>query len=135
MYSLRRKNVPNATDPAGIIANGLMPANGINFNAPFLRSAPNRRQLGGAAKVFATVAYLSCQFTPLDNISFRPEFYNDMQGQRTGTKTRYVTLGLGWQHWFSPQVEMRPEVSDLLPRFPRAGVQRQLQRDPCHSAQ
>jgi hypothetical protein len=34
-----------------------------------------------------------------------------MEGQRTGTKTRYANAGLGWQHWFSPQVEIRPDVS------------------------
>ncbi len=33
-----------------------------------------------------------------------------MNGQRTTTKTRYVSTGLGWQHWFSPQVELRPEI-------------------------
>ena len=47
----------------------------------------------------------------MDNLSFRAEFYDDMEGQRTGTKTRYVEFGVGWQHWFSPQVELRPEVS------------------------
>jgi hypothetical protein len=26
-------------------------------------------------------------------------------------KTRYYEFGIGWQHWFSPQVELRPEVS------------------------
>lgn len=49
--------------------------------------------------------------TSLDNISFRAEFFNDENGQRTGVKTRYVDVGLGWQHWFSPQVYIRPEVS------------------------
>ncbi len=24
---------------------------------------------------------------------------------------RYADVGLGWQHWFSPQIEMRPEVT------------------------
>ena len=33
-----------------------------------------------------------------------------MEGQRTGVKTRYVNFGIGWQHWFSPQIEVRPEV-------------------------
>ena len=31
--------------------------------------------------------------------------------QRTGTATRYVEFGLGWQHWFSPQVYIRPEFT------------------------
>ncbi len=57
-----------------------------------------------------TVAYLNYQVSPLDNISFRPEFFDDMEGQRTGTKATYLNFGLGWQHWLSPQVEMRPEI-------------------------
>jgi hypothetical protein len=114
IYSLRQKNVLNATDPAGIIANGgfpFTPANGINFNAPFFAQCADPRQLSCTARAFATVLYLNYQFSPMDNVSFRPEFYNDMEGQRTGTKTRYVDFGLGWQHWFSPQVEIRPEVT------------------------
>jgi hypothetical protein len=47
----------------------------------------------------------------LDKISFRPEFYNDMEGQRTKTETRYVDFGIGSQRWFSPQVEIRPQVT------------------------
>jgi hypothetical protein len=34
-----------------------------------------------------------------------------MEGQRTGIKTRYVDFGIGWQHWLSPQIELRPEVT------------------------
>jgi hypothetical protein len=113
-YSLSQRNVLNATDPANIIANGGFPftaANGLTFNSPFFAQCSNPNQLTCTAEVFATVMYLNYQFSPLDNISFRPEFYDDMQGQRTGTKSRYVTMGLGWQHWFSPQVELRPEVT------------------------
>jgi hypothetical protein len=55
--------------------------------------------------------YLNYRISGLDNVSLRGEFYNDMQGQRTGTKTRYYEFGLGWQHWLSPQVELRPEVT------------------------
>ena len=113
MYSLKQKNVLNAS-ASDIINNGgfpFTPANGFNFNSPFFAQCANPNALTCAAEVFATVMYFNYQFSPLDSISFRPEFYNDMQGQRTGTKTRYVTMGLGWQHWFSPQVELRPEVT------------------------
>ena len=114
MYSLSQRNVLNITDPGQIIANGgfpFTPANGATFNTPFFAQCSNPNVLACKAEVFATVMYLNYQFSPLDNISFRPEFYDDMEGQRTGTKTRYVTMGLGWQHWFSPQVELRPEVT------------------------
>jgi hypothetical protein len=59
----------------------------------------------------AFLEYLNYRWTDLDNISFRGEFYDDMQGQRTGTKTRYTDFGIGWQHWFSPQVYVRPEFT------------------------
>ena len=49
--------------------------------------------------------------SPLDNLTVRLEYYDDQQGQRTGAKTRYSDFGLGWQRWFSPQVEIRPEVT------------------------
>ena len=114
MYSLSQRNVLNITDPGQIIANGgfpFTPANGATFNTPFFAQCSNPNVLTCKAEVFTTVMYLNYQFSPLDNISFRPEFYDDMEGQRTGTKTRYVTMGLGWQHWFSPQVELRPEVT------------------------
>jgi hypothetical protein len=116
-YTLSQKNVLNANNSfvtGQIVPNGgfpFSPAAGINFNAPNLAQCANPNVLTCTASVFATVMYLNYQFSPLDNISFRPEFYNDMQGQRTGTKTRYVDFGIGWQHWFSPQVEVRPEVT------------------------
>jgi hypothetical protein len=47
----------------------------------------------------------------LDNLSYRVEYYNDEQGQRTGQKSRYWEMAFGWQHWFSPQIEVRPEVA------------------------
>jgi hypothetical protein len=116
-YTLSQKNVLNANNSfvtGEIVPNGgfpFSPAAGINFNAPNLAQCSNPNVLTCTASVFTTVMYLNYQFSPLDNISFRPEFYDDMQGQRTGTKTRYVDFGIGWQHWFSPQVEIRPEVT------------------------
>jgi hypothetical protein len=34
-----------------------------------------------------------------------------MQRQRTGTTTGYVDFSIGWQHWFSPWIEIRPDVA------------------------
>jgi Putative beta-barrel porin-2, OmpL-like. bbp2 len=113
-YLLSQRNVLNITDPLGIIANGgypFTPANGFKFNTPFFAHCANPAVATCSAEAAGTVMYLNYQFSPLDNLSFRPEFFDDMQGQRTGTKTRYVDFGIGWQHWFSPQVEIRPEVT------------------------
>jgi len=63
------------------------------------------------AREWAVLAYLNYQFSPLDNVSLRGEFYNDINGQRTGYATRYNNYALGWQHWFSPQIEIRPEMA------------------------
>jgi hypothetical protein len=63
------------------------------------------------ARSFASLMYLNYRISGLDSVSLRGEFFNDMEGQRTGVKTRYLEFGLGLQHWLSPQVEFRPEVS------------------------
>lgn len=63
------------------------------------------------AKAFAMLGYTNFQPSPRDNISLRTEYYNDEEGQRTGVATRYYDIALGLQHWFSPQIEIRPEVA------------------------
>jgi hypothetical protein len=113
-YTLAQYHVLNITDPVGIIANGgypFTPANGFNFNAPNFAICSNPAAVTCTARSVASVMYINYQFSPLDNISFRPEYFDDMEGQRTGTKTRYLDFGIGWQHWLSPQVEFRPEVT------------------------
>ena len=80
------------------------------FNAPNGAQCDNPNSLTCTASVLASVAYINYQFSPLNNISFRPEFYDDKTGQRTGVKTRYLNFGFGWQHWLSPQIELRPEI-------------------------
>jgi hypothetical protein len=114
-YNLHENNVPNALNPAvlGIVAAGGTPFSPqfVPFNAPGLAQCNNSVVLSCTASVQTYVAYLNYKASPLDNISYRAEFYDDEQGQRTGTKTRYVETGIGWQHWFSPQIEIRPEVT------------------------
>jgi hypothetical protein len=57
------------------------------------------------------LVYLNYRIDGLNNLSFRAEYFDDMEGQRTGVKTAYLETGIGWQHWLSPQIEFRPEVS------------------------
>jgi hypothetical protein len=114
MYDEHQNNVPNLNNPvaAAAVANGGTPFSPqyMPFNAPGLANCRNPTALSCTAEALGTVAYLNWQVSPLDNISFRPEFYDDMEGQRTGVKARYMDLGIGWQHWLSPQIEFRPEV-------------------------
>ena len=114
-YSIHQDHVANINNSiaAAAIANGGTPFSPryMPFNAPFPAQCDNQNALTCTASAFAAVAYLNYKFKPLDNITFRAEYYDDMEGQRTGVKTRYVEVGLGWQHWFSPQVELRPEIA------------------------
>ena len=102
MYTLSQRNVLNQNNAEAqtIMANGGYPftvANGFNYNAPNFAQC-NAALVSCTARVVAAVAYLNYKFSALDNISFRPEFYDDMAGQRTGVKTRYANFGVGWQH-------------------------------------
>jgi hypothetical protein len=114
-YNLHQSGVANVNNPdvRNIIAGGGTPFSPqfIPFNAPNGAQCATTTALTCNASVQTYLAYLNYKATPLDNISYRAEFYDDKEGQRTGTKTRYLETGIGWQHWFSPQIEIRPEVS------------------------
>jgi len=79
-------------------------------NPPF-EAICNPGQTQCTAKEWSTVAYLNYKFTPMDNVSWRVELFDDQNGQRTGFKTRYFNYAIGWQHWFSPSVTFRPEIA------------------------
>ncbi|MGY3239820.1 MULTISPECIES: outer membrane beta-barrel protein [unclassified Bradyrhizobium] len=115
-YNGHQSGVPNlnnavvqAINAAG--AGTPFSANVMPFNAPGQAFCANAAALTCNASWQTYLMYVNYKATPLDNISYRLEWFDDKQGQRTGTKTRYVETGIGWQHWFSPQIEMRPEVS------------------------
>jgi hypothetical protein len=114
-YNEHQNNVLNANNPAAL---AIFNAGGtpfspqyMPFNSPFLAQCGSKQVLTCTASYQTFLTYLNYKITPLDNISYRAEFVDDLQGQRTGTKTRYVETGIGWQHWLSPQIEVRPEVS------------------------
>jgi Putative beta-barrel porin-2, OmpL-like. bbp2 len=115
VYDEHQNNVLNANNPAALAAfqaggtpfsPQLMP-----FNAPGLAFCSNAVVFSCTGEARAALTYISYKASALDNISYRVEYFDDMEGQRTGTKTAYFETGIGWQHWFSPQIEIRPEVS------------------------
>src|SRR5215471_15367366 len=115
-YTLYQKNVINLNNPTAqtIIANGgtpfSNPFSGIVFNAPNGAQCSNPNVLACTAQSLAALTYINYRASALDNFSLRLEYYDDMEGQRTGTKTRYFDIAWGLQHWLSPQVELRPEI-------------------------
>jgi hypothetical protein len=115
IYDEHQNNVLNANNPtamAAFLAGGtpfspqVMP-----FNSPFLAQCSNAGLFSCTAEARAALTYVNYKISALDNISYRVEYFDDVEGQRTGTKTAYFETGIGWQHWFSPQIEIRPEVS------------------------
>jgi hypothetical protein len=81
------------------------------FNGPSGAQCADPTATSCTAHVFTALSYWNYTPDPLNNLSLRAEYYNDEQGQRTGTKSRYWEAAFGWQHWFSPQIEIRPEVA------------------------
>jgi hypothetical protein len=114
-YNEHQNGVLNANNPAALaaFAAGGTPFSPqvMPFNSPFLAQCSSSLVFSCTASVQTYLAYVGYKASPLDNISYRVEFFDDQQGQRTGVKTRYIETGIGWQHWLSPQIEIRPEVS------------------------
>ena len=105
-YNLSQSRVVNATNPLGVVT----PFSNFNYNSPFAAQCKDPTVAWCTANVYTTVMYINYRLSALDTFSIRPEYYNDANGQRSGVKSRYTNFGLGWQHWFSPQIEIRPEV-------------------------
>ncbi len=111
-WHMHETNVPNVNS---IVAStiGLTVPNPFYYmvNAPALAQCPGNPNPTCTAREWSTVAYLNYKVSPMDNISWRAEYFDDINGQRTGTKTAYFNYAMGWQHWFSPTIEIRPEIA------------------------
>jgi hypothetical protein len=113
-YTEHQTGVPNVTNPNVLKwydAGGTpFSPQFLPFNAPALAHCATVAAIRCRATGTGVTGYLNYSPDPLDNFSFRPEYYADDQGQRTGTASDYYEFSVGWQHWLSPQIETRPEV-------------------------
>jgi hypothetical protein len=93
--------VPNLNNPAAksLLING---ANGAFCN--------NTTELTCFAPETAVLNYIEKQFSAKNYLTFRNEFFDDIKGQRTGTKTHYSEHLIGWGHWIGATVLLRPEI-------------------------
>jgi len=108
-YHEHQDGVPNVNNPA--VATYTTPFSSLNpATAPFGAKCATATALRCNAYAMGTVAYINYSPDPLNNFSLRPEIYYDAQGQRTGNAATYWEVSLGWQHWLSPQFELRPEI-------------------------
>jgi len=120
VWNIHEYNVPNLNyvNGAGVssitnlIAGGGTPfgPNIMPFNAPGAALCPSTTALTCTADEQTFLLYVNYSPNKLNNFSLRTEFFDDPVGQRTGVATRYADVAFSWQHWFSPQIEVRPEV-------------------------
>jgi Putative beta-barrel porin-2, OmpL-like. bbp2 len=64
----------------------------------------------GFANWFSVVNYLTCQFDEKLSATTRLEFFNDLQGQRTGFSGLYTAITAGVNYKPKPWLALRPEV-------------------------
>lgn len=62
------------------------------------------------AGAYAFSFYAMFQLTDKDYVGIRNEAYWDVRGQRTGFKTWYSENTIGWVHWLSNSIALRPEI-------------------------
>jgi hypothetical protein len=115
VYNEHQSGVPNENNQVVqyIYQNGGTPFSPqfIKYNAPDLAQCKDRSAYRCTADAQAAFAYWNYSPNALNNISLRTEYYDDKQGQRTGYAAVYYDVALGWQHWLSPQIELRPEIA------------------------
>lgn len=63
----------------------------------------------GFAPEWAIVNYLEFQLSKKNYITIRNEYYDDIKGQRYGVKNKMTSHTLGFTHWFTPSIGLRPE--------------------------
>jgi len=121
VWNIHEYNVPNNNNP---VAAALLANNGTPFSPVFMPfNGPNAAYCSGNSTASSVANPMTCtadeqtfllyvNYSPnkLNNFSLRTEFFDDPEGQRTGVPTRYADVAFSWQHWFSPQVEIRPEI-------------------------
>jgi hypothetical protein len=112
-WHMDQKDVPNSGAngyPAGVSPFDPGQPDYIPQNAPSKAVCPPH-ELYCTANEWSALMYLNYRYSDLDNFTFRAEYFDDENGQRTGVKAAYDNYAFGWQHWFSPSVYIRPEIA------------------------
>jgi hypothetical protein len=126
-WNIHENGVPNLNNPqaSALLANGGTPFSPqyMPFNGANAAVCGGASQWSGGSAIQTAGTPLKCNpdeqtfllyvnYSPnkLNNFSLRTEYFNDPYGQRTGVPTAYMDIAGSWQHWFSPQVEIRPEI-------------------------
>jgi hypothetical protein len=77
---------------------------------PFFEAVGPGALIPGISPVVGAVNYTNFMLSPRDYITVRNDILDDIKGERTGFITLYSEHTVGWAHYLSPNVLMRPEV-------------------------
>jgi Putative beta-barrel porin-2, OmpL-like. bbp2 len=91
----------NNTPAAGTVT-------GYGVNGPY--GADCRTGTRCTSIEYAVVNYLMYEISPHDAIGLRNEMLDDGSGQRTGYKTIYSEHAVTWNHYFTDNIYVRPEL-------------------------
>jgi hypothetical protein len=108
-----QRDTPNVNNTNPITGGGAQLAAkfpNVTFGAPFGAQCTDPAILTCKSAAYAVVNYLEYQVGPRDAITIRNGFFNDLQGQRTGFKTKYSENLIGWTHWLGDTITIRPEL-------------------------
>ena len=113
VYTLSQRNVLNITDPAGIIAGAVIPllreSSSSTRRTSHTAAIPTRSR---ARREWSLRSHTGTTRSRRWTISrCGPSTIMTRKGSAPARQPAMPMSGLGWQHWFSPQIEMRPEVT------------------------
>jgi len=95
------RNTPNVNNPSAS-SQLILNANGA--------VCATTQQVTCYAPEWAVVNYLEKEINKSNYLSIRNEYFDDIRGQRTGFKTRYIEDAFSWGHWIGTTVLFRPEL-------------------------
>jgi hypothetical protein len=64
----------------------------------------------GTSRAYGVLNYTMFLVSSRDYVTIRNEWWKDEEGERTGFPSTYTSNTIGWAHYFSPTVEVRPEI-------------------------
>ena len=64
----------------------------------------------GLSDSIGAVNYFQIKVSAKDYLTIRNDMFADLKGQRSGFKTVYSSHTLGWSHWLSNELIVRPEI-------------------------
>ena len=77
---------------------------------PFLEGVGPGTPIPGAATTEGFVNYFQVLFSKKDYLSIRNDLLNDAQANRTGFVTLYTSHTIGFVHFFTGNIRIRPEI-------------------------